>query len=149
MFVRTLASLSLAGILALSMQGALAAEDTPHAIPGGSFASIDQAKALFHKGVLFVDARVAAEYADKHIKGAISMPFKEEFPKESKTGPGDKVDLSKLPADKNKEMVFYCNGSPCWKGYKAADHAIKAGYKKVVWFRDGMPAWESKKLPSE
>ena len=149
MFIRTLASLSLAGIVALTMQPALAAEDTPNAIPGGNFVSVDQAKSLFDKGALFVDARVAAEYAEKHIKGSINVPFKEEFPKVSKTGPGDKVDLSKLPGDKNKAMVFYCNGSPCWKGYKAADHAIKAGYKKVSWFRDGMPAWEGKGLPSE
>jgi len=49
--------------------------------------SVDQAKALFDKGTLFVDARVAAEYADKHIKGAINVPFKEEFPKVSRSGP--------------------------------------------------------------
>jgi rhodanese-related sulfurtransferase len=46
-------------------------------------------------------------------------------------------------------MVFYCNGSPCWRGYKGADAAIKAGYKKVSWFRDGLPAWESKGFPTE
>lgn len=92
---------------------------------------------------------MAIEYADKHIKGALSVPFKEEFPKLSKTGSGDKIDLSKLPGDKNKVMVFYCNGSPCWKGYKAAAAAIKAGYHKVHWFRDGMPAWEAKSLPTE
>ena len=101
------------------------------------------------KGTLFVDARVAAEYAEKHIKGAASVPFKEQFPKVAKTGPEDKFDLAKLPADKAKPIVFYCNGSPCWKGYKAAEHAIKAGYKKVNWFRDGMPAWEGKGLPTE
>ncbi len=27
--------------------------------------------------------------------------------------------------------------------------AIKAGYKKVYWFRDGMPAWEAKGLPAD
>jgi rhodanese-related sulfurtransferase len=149
MFARTLATLSLTGVLTLSMQPALAAEDLPQAIPGGTMVSVDQAKALFDKGTLFVDARVAAEYADKHIKGAINVPFKEEFPKVSKTGSGDKFDLSKVPGDKNKVMVFYCNGSPCWKGYKAAEVTIKAGYKKVHWLRDGMPAWEGKGFPAE
>ena len=128
---------------------ARAAEETPNSIPGGSFVNVDQAKAQFDKGAVFVDARVAAEYAEKHIKGALNVPFKEEFPKVAKTGPGDKIDLGKLPGDKNKPLVFYCNGSPCWKGYKAADQAIKAGYKKVAWFRDGLPAWEGKGLPTE
>jgi hypothetical protein len=48
---------------------ARAAEDTPNSIPGGTHISVDQAKSLHDKGALFVDARVAAEYAEKHIKG--------------------------------------------------------------------------------
>lgn len=149
MNARILFSLAMAGSLAFASGHALAAEETPHAIPGGTFVNVDQAKAQFDKGALFVDARVAAEYAEKHIKGAVNVLFKEQFPKVAKTGPEDKFDLAKLPGDKNKAMVFYCNGSPCWKGYKAADGAIKAGYKKVYWFRDGIPAWEAKGLPTE
>lgn len=149
MFARTLASLSLIGLVAVFAQPALATEDTPLSIPGGGFASVEQAKALFDKGVMFVDARVAVEYVEKHVKGAVNVPFKEEFSKVSKTGPGDKFDMAKLPSDKNKEMVFYCNGTPCWKGYKAAALAIKAGYKKVHWYRDGLPAWDSKGFPVE
>lgn len=149
MNVRSLLSLAFAGSLAFVSSHVLAAEETPSAIPGGTFVTVDQAKAQFDKGALFVDARVAAEYAESHIKGALNVPFKEQFPKVAKTGPEDKIDLAKLPGDKNKMMVFYCNGSPCWKGYKAADQAIKAGYKKVFWFRDGMPAWAGKGLPTE
>jgi rhodanese-related sulfurtransferase len=149
MTARDLCSLAIAGTLAFASSFALAAEDTPNAIPGGTFINVDQAKTHYDKGSLFIDARVAAEYAEKHIKGAVSVPFKEQFPKVAKTGPEDKIDLAKLPGDKNKAMVFYCNGSPCWKGYKAADAAIKAGYKKVSWFRDGIPAWEGKGLPTE
>ena len=145
----TLISLTFASLIGCVSNNALAVDETPNAIPGGSFVNVDQAKAAHAKGVLFIDARVAAEYADKHIKGAASIPFKEQFPKVSKTGPEDKFDLAKLPADKNKDMVFYCNGSPCWKGYKAAAAAIKAGYKKVQWFRDGLPAWLEKGLPAE
>ena len=148
--MRIASLLSLFALSALvAASPARAAEDTPNSIPGGTFVNVDQAKAQFDKGAVFVDARVAAEYAEKHIKGALNVPFKEEFPKVAKTGPGDKIDLGKLPGDKNKPLVFYCNGSPCWKGYKAADQAIKAGHKKVSWFRDGMPAWEGKGLPTE
>jgi len=46
-------------------------------------------------------------------------------------------------------MVFYCNGSPCWKGYKGAVEAIKVGYQKVNWYRDGIPAWKAAGHPVE
>jgi rhodanese-related sulfurtransferase len=128
---------------------AQAVEETPMSIPGGSYVDVAKAKALHDKGAVFVDARVAAEYAEKHIKGAINVVFKEVNKKVSKLDPKDEFDLKKLPADKAKVMVFYCNGSPCWRGYKGADAAIKAGYKNVSWFRDGIPAWEEKGYPTE
>jgi rhodanese-related sulfurtransferase len=134
---------------ALLVPAAHAVEETPTSIPGGTFVDAAKAKALYDKGALFVDARVAAEYAEKHIKGAVNVVFKEVHKKVSKLDPKDEFDMSKLPADKGKAMVFYCNGSPCWRGYKAADAAIKGGYKNVNWFRDGLPAWEGKGYPTE
>ncbi len=149
MLTRKLASALLVTAMALLGLPAAGAEETPKTFPGGGLVSIEQAKSMLDKGAQFVDSRVAAEYAEKHIKSALSVPFKEEFPKVSKTGAGDHMDAAKLPSDKNKVLIFYCNGSPCWKGYKAAMQAIKAGYKKVYWFRDGMPAWEAKGLPAD
>ncbi len=128
---------------------AWAVEETPMTIPGGTMVTTDQAKEQLDKGAKFIDNRVAAEYAEKHIKGAMNVVFKEKYAKESKLDPEDKYDMSKLPTDKNAAIVFYCNGSPCWKGYKGADAAIKAGYKKVFWYRDGLPAWSAKGLPTE
>ncbi len=128
---------------ALLSTSAIAIEETPMSIPGGTYVDVAKAKSLFDAGAVFVDSRVAAEYADKHIKGAINVPYKETHPKVSQLDSADRFDVGKLPADKNKPTVFYCNGSPCWKGYKAAEAAIKAGYKNVNWFRDGLPAWAS------
>ncbi len=149
MLARTFLSLVFAGSLSFASGQVFAVEETPQAIPGGKMVNAVQAKALFDKGAVFVDSRVAAEYAEKHIKGAISVVYKEIHKKVAKLDPKDSVDMSKLPADKSKALVFYCNGSPCWRGYKGADAAIKAGYKQVNWFRDGLPAWESKGFPTE
>ena len=146
---RSLSSVPVVMLLALAPFEAQAVEETPKVIPGGVSVSVDQAKAQFDKGTLFIDARVAAEYAEKHIKGAKNIPFKEAYTKESKTSTVDSFDASKLPVDKTKPVVFYCNGSPCWKGYKAAAAAIKLGYKQVYWFRDGAPAWDAKGYPTE
>lgn len=147
--MRIAASLMVLLSTAFLASAALAVEETPMSIPGGSFVDVDKAKALHGKGAVFVDARVASEYAEKHIKGAINVVYKETHKKVSKLDPADSFDLGKLPSDKNKAIVFYCNGSPCWRGYKAAAASIKAGYKQVNWFRDGMPAWEEKALPTE
>lgn len=136
-------------VFAVAAQSVLAVEETPNAIPGGTMVSTDQAKQQLDKGAKFIDTRVAAEFAEKHIKGAVSVVYKEKFAKESKVDTEDSFDLAKLPADKGAMMVFYCNGSPCWKGYKGAAAAIKAGYKNVFWYRDGLPAWTAKGLLTE
>ncbi len=142
-------SLAVCAAVVLSMPAVLAAEETPQSIPGGTMVTTDQAKEQFDKGVKFIDTRVAAEFAEKKIKGATNVIYKEKFARESKVDAEDIFDLTKLPADKNTAMVFYCNGSPCWKGYKGAAAAIKAGYKKVFWYRDGLPGWTSKVYPTE
>jgi rhodanese-related sulfurtransferase len=148
----TLKSMMIAGCmlgLACAPLAASAVEETPMSIPGGTFVTTEKAKEQFDRGTLFVDARVAGEYAEKHVKGAANVVYKEKFAKESKLDPADSFDMAKLPGDKNKALVFYCNGSPCWKGYKAAAAAIKAGYKQVYWFRDGLAAWTAKGYPAE
>ncbi len=143
--------LLMAGFLGALSGHALAVEQTPKTIPGGKYVTTAEAKALFDKGATFVDARVKAEYVEKHIKGAINAVYKEtkSTTKTSKTDPADTFNEAKLPKSKTTEMVFYCNGSPCWKGYKGADRAIKAGYKKVYWYRDGMLGWGEAKYPMD
>ena len=147
---RSLSSVPVVMILALAPIGAQAAEETPKAIPGGVAVSAEQAKAQFDKGALFIDARVAAEYAEKHIKGAKNVPYKEKSPKDVKFDPKeDSFDLAKLPGDKNAAVIFYCNGAECWKSFKASKVAIDAGYKKVNWLRGGIPEWKAKGYPVE
>ena len=128
---------------------ALAAE-TPASLPGVKSVSAEEVKKLLDSGVPVIDTRVAAEYAEKTIKGAISVPYKEKSAKE----PGfdasqDQFDLAKLPADKSAPLVLFCNAGECWKSYKASVVAQKAGYSKINWFRGGFPEWGSKGLPTQ
>ncbi|HLA35279.1 MAG TPA: rhodanese-like domain-containing protein [Rhodocyclaceae bacterium] len=151
MSIKFFRSIFVLGCLSLSMlaPAAYADEETPQSIPGGVMASAEKAKGLFDAGAVFIDARIAAEYAEQHIKGARNIPYKEKHARVSAIDKDDSFDLSKLPTDKSANLVFYCNGSPCWKGYKSAKAAIDAGYKKVIWFRDGLPAWKAKSYPVE
>lgn len=126
------------------------AAETPAALAGAKSVGAEEVKKMLDAGVPVIDTRVAAEYAEKTIKGAKSVPYKEKSAKAADFDAGqDQFDLAKLPADKNAPLVFFCNAGECWKSYKASAVAIKAGYTKVQWFRGGMPEWSSKGLPTQ
>lgn len=137
--------------LVLSMAGITAhAGDTPAKLNGATLVTADQVKKMLDSGVPVIDARVANEYAESHIKGAKNVPYKEKSAKAADFDPAqDSFDLAKVPADKSAPVVFYCNAGECWKSYKASAVAIKAGYTKVNWFRGGIPEWKAKGLPVE
>src|SRR3989344_9153125 len=133
------------GVLFLSLAlapAAPAAPMTPESLQGAKVITADTAKAMVEKGTLIVDARVAEEYVELHIKGAQSIPYKEKSAKavdyDAKL---DSFDVARLPANKSKAVIFYCNAGECWKSYKAAKAAIKAGYTNVNWLRGGIPEW--------
>jgi rhodanese-related sulfurtransferase len=138
------------GLVAFTVAGAAFASATPDRLDGVKLVSAEQARDLGAKGVPMIDTRVAAEYAEKTIKGAVSVPYREKSTKavdfDRKL---DSFDLAKLPADKKAPVVFFCNAGECWKSYKAAVLARDAGHSAVHWFRGGMPEWTSKGLPTQ
>ena len=115
---------------------------TPKSLPGATVVTLPEVKALVENGAVLVDTRIAEEYHDKHIPGALWLPYGEKslkdvaFDAHADNFPG----LAKL--DRNQNIVFQCNGPECWKSYKASKAAVAAGYKHVYWFRGGMPEWE-------
>jgi rhodanese-related sulfurtransferase len=126
------------------------AAETPTSLAGVKVVSAEEAKKLQDSGVPLIDTRVAAEYAEKSIKGAKSVPYREKSAKAVNFDAGqDQFDLAKLPGDKNAPVVFFCNAGECWKSYKASVVAQKAGYTKIHWFRGGMPEWTAKGLPTQ
>lgn len=140
----------LSAAVAFLLMGNTAFADTPDSLKGATLVDAVKAKSLFDAGVKVIDARVANEYAESHIKGAINVPYKEKSAKAVDFDvKQDSTDLSKLPADKNTAILIYCNGAECWKSYKASVAAIKAGYKTVYWFRLGLPEWKAKGYPTE
>lgn len=138
--------------VALSVSAALPAwsMETPATLTGVKVVTASEAKKLQEGGVPMIDTRVAAEFAEKSIKGATSVPYKEKSAKAvGFDASQDQFDLTKLPADKNALVVLFCNAGECWKSYKAAVVAQKAGYTKLHWLRGGMPEWVAKGLPTQ
>jgi rhodanese-related sulfurtransferase len=137
-------------LLLTASAAAVFAAETPATFPGLNLVSAEQAKKLMDGGAPMIDTRVANEYVEQHIKGAKSVPYKEKSAKDVKFDPKeDNFDLTKLPADKNAGVIFYCNGAECWKSFKASKVALDAGYKKVNWLRGGIPEWKAKGYPVE
>ena len=147
---RTAVAMTGALVLGFAVMGAVQAAETPPTIDGVKVVTADEAKKMLDRGVPFFDARVATEYAEKTIKGAKSVPYREKSAKAVDFDrKQDQFDLTKLPADKAAPLVFFCNAGECWKSYKASVVSRDAGYKQIYWLRGGMPEWVAKGLPTQ
>lgn len=123
---------------------------TPEVLPGAAIVTAEQAKKLVDQGVPLYDVRPESHYREAHIKGAKHVSYQMNSPKETDYDDAvDRFDLTKLPSDKNAPMIFQCNGAECWYSYKAARYMVKRGFKKVYWYRTGLPAWQAAGYPIE
>lgn len=115
---------------------------TPTSLPGAEVVTAADVKRLQAEGAVVVDTRNEKEFQQKHIPGAVHLPYLEKSLKDVAYDPrlDDFAGLAKL--DKRKPTIFQCNGAECWKSYKASRAALAAGFDKVYWFRGGLPEWE-------
>ena len=81
------------------------------------------------------DARPGKRFGGGHVPSAESA-----FPK-------DDDFLSKLPAEKDALLVFYCGGATCPYTGVAVKKAREAGYTNLKGFQAGLPGWKKAKLP--
>ncbi len=145
--------IALAAVGFIAATGAAYAQvaETPTTAPAGvKLIGAAEVQALQAKGAVLVDTRKSNEFAESSIKGAINVPYDPE--KSTKTAVFDeKLDTFNMAkfADKNAHLVMFCNSGTCFKSYKAAVVLAKNGYKNVYWYRDGVPDWKARKLPTE
>ncbi|GAM09324.1 thiosulfate sulfurtransferase GlpE [Geobacter sp. OR-1] len=81
-----------------------------------------------------IDSRPFPRYQDGFIPGAINLPY-----------PAFDKNIDKLPADKNRLIVFYCAGITCTMSPKSLEKAEQLGYRNAKVFREGMPGWLQRK----
>lgn len=152
MFTKSIASL--AAVLALAVAPALADEikpETPTSVKGARVISVEEAKGLLDKkAASFFDTRSPLNFGKGHVPGAILIAYKEksEYVQDFDARQ-DSFDIARLPADKNARIVIHSDGPSGWKSYKATVLAVKAGYRNVLWMRDGYAGWTAKGLPVE
>ena len=108
------------------------------AVEGATEIDIGTAKALYDRGVKFVDVRGKRSWKRGHIPGARNFFAQIE------------ATLMEI-ADKNEEVVFYCDcaGSPsCNLSPNASARAVSWGYQNVYYLTDAS-AWAQAGYPVE
>jgi rhodanese-related sulfurtransferase len=121
---------------------------TPRALPGATVVDAAEVARLLEDGAVYVDTRTETQFKAGHPAGARWLPYVEKSDKDADYDASkDGFDVARLPADRDAALVLACNGAECWKSYKASRAALKAGYRKVYWFRGGLPAWRAAGLP--
>ncbi|GAB6042238.1 rhodanese-like domain-containing protein [Endothiovibrio diazotrophicus] len=113
--------------------GPLFAGESPESVAGATTVDVNQAKALFEAGALFVDPRRDSDWEAGRIPGAVHLELKSAFTEEALAA----------EAGKDEPVVFYCNGPKCARAAHASEKAVSWGYIKVNYFRDGFPAWQA------
>jgi rhodanese-related sulfurtransferase len=123
---------------------------TPAEPPEGvTIVSAEESKLIIEKNKVQVfDMRKSLNYREGHMPNAVSLPYKwtRKGHPSQRTG---EFDISKLPADKNKKILFHGGGPNGWKSYYASRATKEAGYKNVIWMREGFSGWKDKGYPVE
>ena len=118
---------------------------TPTEPPEGvTIISAADAKSLVdQRSVQAFDMRKALNYGKGHLPRAVSLPYKWTKKGDPRQRTGT-FDISKLPADKNVIILFHSDGPNGWKSYYASGAAKEAGFKNVLWMREGFSTWKEK-----
>ncbi|MBI5739077.1 MAG: rhodanese-like domain-containing protein [Nitrospirae bacterium] len=123
---------------------------TPAKLEGAKIVTADEVKKILgQKDVHVYDMRKALNFGKGHLQGAVSLPFKWTVENEDPSKRQGEFNMSQLPQDKNAKIVFHSDGPSGWKSYYAAKTAKEAGYKNVMWYREGFDDWSKKGYPLE
>jgi rhodanese-related sulfurtransferase len=111
----------------------------PPEIEGAETIDAMKAKALFDRGVPFVDVRKDPDWNTERIPGAVQLHLYADF---------SELNLSKIAA-KDDEIVVYAYGLHSGHSTTAVMRTISWGHKKIYFFREGFPGWKAAGLPVE
>lgn len=103
----------------------------------------DDVAAMVAKGpeagnYVLVDSRPLPRVQEGTIPTAINIPFT--------TKGFDALAKQKLPADKSKRVVFFCQGITCMLSPNSMRRAEALGYTNVKVYREGWPEWTTKNV---
>ena len=127
-------------VVALSGICACATTPKPTDIAGATTVDVVAAKALYDRGVRFVDVRGSNSYSKGHVRDAVNLEL-------TVGGASGEAKLAKV-VNKDQEVVLYCGGLDCKLSSKATEMAVSWGFKNVYYFPGGYPAWRGAGYPT-
>jgi rhodanese-related sulfurtransferase len=94
---------------------------------------------------------ISVEDASKALQsGAVAVDANSESTREKNGTVPDaviltssyKYELTQLPEDKSKDLIFYCSNTNCTASDAAAERASTNGYESVHVMREGIKGWK-------
>jgi rhodanese-related sulfurtransferase len=89
-------------------------------------------QAYCRKAAVFIDARLAVDYVDGHIDGAISVPVDADAARRSAI-------LNSVP--QSQSLIVYCQSKGCPYAMIVASRLIREGRGDVKVYADGWEGW--------
>ena len=90
-----------------------------------------------NEDLTLVEVLPRENYEDFHIPGAINVPVQSD----------DFAERIQDVADKNKDVVVYCQNAECDASPRAAEKMEKLGFAKVFDYAAGKDDWREAGLP--
>jgi PQQ-dependent catabolism-associated CXXCW motif protein len=123
---------------------------TPNQIPGGYLVTTQELVAILQKGgqqIVLLDALGGPQkLPGAMLAGLAASPGTFNDANQYQLGEW----LSRITrGNRDALLVTYCLGRDCWMSYNAALRAINLGYRRVLWYRGGLEAWQRAGLPLE
>ena len=113
------------------VEQAAATPQEPSAKPNVAEISVEDADRALQSGALAVDANSEdTRKSNGTVPGAIILSS------------SSKYELSQLPEDKSKDLIFYCSNTKCTASDAAAERASANGYQSVQIMREGIKGWK-------
>lgn len=85
--------------------------------------------------LLIIDSRLVTDRKRGFIQGSIPLTDTDTTCQS----------LARIAPNKNKALVFYCNGPKCRRSKNAITIAKSCGYGQLYWFKGGFEEWLQKK----
>jgi TolB-like protein/DNA-binding SARP family transcriptional activator len=107
-------------------------------IEGAAEVDIEEAKALYDRGAVFIDASSPETFKKQRISESVNLPYYRSLDPTQKYFTQEAL---LAVAEKSQEIVLFCERTGClypaWVTAKAANW----GYQKIFFFKGGTEAW--------
>lgn len=90
-----------------------------------------------NRRLTLIDARIPFDRQRGYIEGSVGLSDVDT----------DCNALEKVSPDRDRPVIFYCNGPKCVRSERSIRIARQCKYKQIYWFVGGFEEWVAKRYP--